>query len=103
MTTYERRKKLSEEACKLFFANVDYLRKKEGISLTTLSERLRDGSFRASRGAVTCYQGLRGVGSSTGFFRASTFYLAAYADYFGYSIPYLMSCDLAAQGEEGKP
>ncbi len=97
MTAYERRRELSIEACKLFFKNVDYLRKKQGISLNELGRRVSSDDFRVSGGSVSIFQGLRGAGSSTGFFRASTLYLAAYADYFGVSIAYLFSRDLAAE------
>jgi hypothetical protein len=102
MTAYERRKQLSIEACRVFFKNIDYLRQQRGLSFHELSRQVSGEGFKVSADAVSCYSGRRGWGGSKGFGAASTYYLAAYADYFGYSIPYLMSRDLAAEDDLNK-
>ena len=97
MTQVERHKKLSSDLCKRFFDNIDYLRRKRGLTLSGLSRAMSTDEFRVSRGAVNCYRGRRGVGSSKGYFKASTIYLAAYADFFGEDLGRLLTEDYTAR------
>lgn len=92
MSGHELRTAKSRELTELFFRNINYLRKKEGLSLVKMVNKINDKDFKVNYQAVARYSGR----SKTRYTNASLYYLAAFALCFGRSMGELLTVDLEA-------
>lgn len=93
MNKHEIRKDMSRQLCRLFFSNVDYLRSKRGLNMAMLRDGIRSEGFSVSDKCVYRYLG-RG---KVDYFKADTFYLAAFAEFFGEPLGRMLSVDYKAE------
>ncbi|MES3006130.1 MAG: hypothetical protein V4664_04250 [Patescibacteria group bacterium] len=76
----------------LFFKNIDYLRKKRGLTIKQVVEGCSDSEYRVNRHAINKYK--RGE-----FWSARIRYLLRFSEFFGESLPRLLSDDIEASEE----
>lgn len=100
MSRHEKRRNISIELVRRFFSNVDYLRSVRGLSYQELADGLRSEGFSVSRSAVSYYSGRRK--GSADYVQCSTYYMAAFSEFFGVGVVELLSQDFRAIDEARK-